>query len=99
MPFTDCIYIFFNFQVLQNQNQLRNADVELQQRAVEYLQLTQVMERLLFECPPLVQKKWGVFENDHLEKVGVFEKNHLKKGVFENFIQVSKEKGMVFEYF
>jgi hypothetical protein len=29
-------------QVLRNENQLRNADVELQQRAVEYLTLTSI---------------------------------------------------------
>ena len=35
---------YFNLilQVLKSQNQLRNADVELQQRAVEYLQLSTV---------------------------------------------------------
>lgn len=32
----------FYLQVLRNDNQIRNADVELQQRAVEYLQLSTV---------------------------------------------------------
>ncbi len=31
-----------SLQILKSQNQLRNADVELQQRAVEYLQLSTV---------------------------------------------------------
>ena len=39
-----CLVLSFLYflQVLKSQNQLRNADVELQQRAVEYLQLSTV---------------------------------------------------------
>jgi len=51
--------------VLQNQNQLRNADVELQQRAVEYLQLssvasTDVLATVLEEMPPFPERESSI---------------------------------------
>ncbi|KAK2185380.1 hypothetical protein NP493_239g10012 [Ridgeia piscesae] len=52
-------------QVLQNENHLRNADVELQQRAVEYLQLstvasTDVLATVLEEMPPFPERESSI---------------------------------------
>ena len=51
--------------VLQNDNQLRNADVELQQRALEYSQLSSkasqdVLATVLEEMPPFPERESSI---------------------------------------
>ena len=51
--------------MLRSNNQLRNADVELQQRAVEYLQLssvasTDVLATVLEEMPPFPERESSI---------------------------------------
>lgn len=52
-------------EILRSDNQLRNADVELQQRAVEYLQLssvatTDVLATVLEEMPPFPERESSI---------------------------------------
>lgn len=52
-------------EVLSNENQIRNADVELQQRAIEYLQLStiasaDVLATVLEEMPPFPERQSSI---------------------------------------
>ena len=53
------------YQVINHENQLRNADVELQQRAIEYLQLStvasaDVLATVLEEMPPFPERESSI---------------------------------------
>jgi len=64
--FASMTNIFFTReQVLRSENHLRNADVELQQRAVEYMQLssvatTDVLATVLEEMPPFPERESSI---------------------------------------
>ncbi|XP_039257424.2 AP-2 complex subunit alpha-2-like isoform X4 [Styela clava] len=73
--------------VLRNDNQLRNADVELQQRALEYLQLSSiasqdVLATVLEEMPPFPERESSILAKLKKKKpasANVLEKEDRKK--------------------
>ncbi|XP_078490659.1 AP-2 complex subunit alpha-2 isoform X3 [Ciona intestinalis] len=89
--------------VLQNDNQLRNADVELQQRALEYSQLSSitsqdVLATVLEEMPPFPERESSILAKLKKKKpasVQAIEKEEekMKKSPpsIENHVEVPKE--------
>nr|XP_009861856.1 AP-2 complex subunit alpha-2 [Ciona intestinalis] len=89
--------------VLQNDNQLRNADVELQQRALEYSQLSSitsqdVLATVLEEMPPFPERESSILAKLKKKKpasVQAIEKEEekMKKSPpsIENHVNVPKE--------
>ncbi|XP_077863441.1 AP-2 complex subunit alpha-2-like, partial [Saccoglossus kowalevskii] len=93
--------------VLRNDNQLRNADAELQQRAVEYLQLStlaspDVLATVLEEMPPfperessilakLKKKKGVIAPGDGATDDAVIARTHVSKVSVQNTLGESSD--------